>query len=192
MTTLILPGYSLKNKDWAEETKRQLVLELPKKSCLFRATRESSFSRSQSGIRGTLVRVAYWSHWETGQTEDNWVEKETDKIINNLQSERVNLLAKSIGTMVAMVVLRRKPEMVNKLILCGIPINDFLPGNEKYYEVLRDFPAENILCIQNKDDNHGSYDGVEKFVHSINPAIKIISKDRADHEYPYSEDFIVF
>lgn len=97
-----------------------------------------------------------------------------------------------IGESVGKVVLQRKPELVNRLILCGIPINDFLPGNEKHYEVLKDFPAEHVLCIQNREDNHGSFAKVEKFVRALNPIIQILPKERQDHEYPYPEDILNF
>lgn len=167
MQTLILPGYSLKNKGWAEEIKRQLDDKLTSK-------------------------VIYWPHWETGQSEDNWIEKEAEKIIGTIHGGNINLIAKSIGTMVAMIVLKRKQELVNRLILCGIPLNDFLPGNEKYYEVLKGFLVERILCIQNSGDNHGSHPAVEKFIQAINPEIRVVSKERDDHEYPYPEDFIDF
>ena len=165
--TLILPGFSLKNKAWAEEIQKGLSLIFP-------------------------TSIVNWAHWETGKTEANWIEKEAEKIIYSLQGEQVNIVAKSIGTAVAMVVLRLKPESINKIILCGVPICDFLKGDEKYYEPLRKYQSDKILCIQNKDDNHGSYDNVEKFLHSLNPNLKTISQPRSDHEYPYLDKFIDF
>lgn len=91
-----------------------------------------------------------------------------------------------------MVVLKLKPELINKIILCGIPIRDFLKGDEKYFEPLKKFPSDKILCIQNKDDNNGSYEEVDKFLHSLNPNLKIISQPRSDHEYPYLDEFVDF
>jgi len=165
MDTLIVPGFSLKNKDWSEEVQRNLM---PINS-----------------------RIHYWSHWETGQAEDSWVGKETKEIISH-ENLIINIIAKSIGTLVAMKILKLKLKLINRIILCGIPLNDFHPGDKEFYEALKLLDEKNILCIQNENDNHGTFFDVEKFVHAINPNIKIISKPRSDHEYPYFEDFAVF
>lgn len=165
MDTLILPGFSLKNKDWAEEVQKNLA--------------------------PINLRIHYWFHWETGQVEDGWIDKETEKIINR-ENLTINVIAKSIGTLVVMEILKSKPKLMKKIVLCGIPLNDFHPGDEKFYEELKLLDGKNILCIQNENDNHGTFSDVEKFVHSINPNIKILSKPRSDHEYPYFEDFVDF
>ena len=91
-----------------------------------------------------------------------------------------------------MKVLAQKPEIFNKLILCGIPVDDFLAGDDKLYEALKSLPAEKILVIQNENDNHGSFMKVEALIHQINPQIKVISMPRDDHDYPYPEDFREF
>ncbi|KKU56702.1 hypothetical protein A3H89_03210 [Candidatus Amesbacteria bacterium RIFCSPLOWO2_02_FULL_48_11] len=167
MQTIILPGYSPKNQAWAEET--------------------------QSALDSTTPAIVInYAHWETGTADPDWLDKETRKLIDFVDSRQVNILAKSIGTAVAMGVLKQKPDLVNKVIFCGIPILDFKPGDETYYQPLKTFPSDKILCIQNADDNHGGYTQAEKFLHSLNPNLKIISKPRSDHEYPYIEDFIAF
>ncbi len=163
---LIIPGFSLKNKPWAEEVQKHL-------SSMF------------------AVSVHYWPFWEMGQAEEGWIEKEKEKIINETVSP-VNVIAKSIGTLVAMKILNSKPELVKKIILCGIPVNDFHQGDDEFYKGLKSLKEENILCIQNENDNHGSFSGVEKFVHSINPKIKVVSTPRFDHEYPYFAEFSDF
>ena len=91
-----------------------------------------------------------------------------------------------------MILLKRIPYQINKIILCGIPIADFLPGNDQYYDALKAKPPENVLCIQNENDKHGSFISIKNFIHSINPNIKVISKPAADHNYPYNEDFVTF
>ncbi len=136
-------------------------------------------------------RIHYWSHWETGQAEDGWIDKEVEKIIKS-ENSQVNIIAKSIGTFVAMKILKLRPKLINKIILCGIAFYDFQHGDGKFYEALKLLEEKNILCLQNENDNHGTFSDVEKFVHSINPDIKIISRPRSDHEYPYFEDFAEF
>lgn len=164
MRTEILPGFSPRNKEWAEAVKKELA--------------------------PLDTEMTYWSHWESGEKQPGWIEMEAEKII--ARGQKVNILAKSVGTAVAMVILGQKPELVNKLVLCGIPLADFEEGDERYYDPLKSFPAERVLCIQNENDNHGSYASVQAFVHSLNPAINIIPKPRNDHEYPYPKDFIRF
>lgn len=166
MQTLILTGVSPHNKEWAEQVKQGL---------------------ESHGIPSTVI---YWPHWESGVQEPGWIEAEAQKIVD--QGEVINILAKSAGTAVAMVVLKLKPEIVNKLILCGIPFHDLEEEEDNYYQPLKDFPAERVLCIQNEKDNHGSYKEAKAFLDSRNPAIKVISKPRNDHEYPYPEEFIRF
>lgn len=132
------------------------------------------------------------AHWNSGQTKNNWIEKEAQKIIDNYKNGKVNIIAKSVGTMVCMSVLKLRPELVNKIILCGIALNDFFSEDKKEFLILKNLSPENILCIQNINDNHGSYSEVEQFIHQINPRIEVISKPRDDHNYPYSENFINF
>lgn len=167
METIILPGFSQKNKVWAEETKSSL---------------------KEIGE----VSIVYWDHWQTGSAEPGWLENETKKLINYIQDRQVNILAKSIGTAVAMGVVSQKPDSINKVILCGIPVADFTSGDEKRYEPLKYLPSDKCLCIQNESDNHGSYLEVKRFLRSINPNVNIISKPRSDHEYPYFDDFSSF
>lgn len=167
METIVLPGYSLKNKAWAEEVQTFLNPKFP-------------------------TTVVNWTHWETGNAESGWIEKEAEKIVGLIQNKQVNIVAKSIGTAVAMEVLKLKPGSVDRVILCGVPVRDFEKGDEIFYEPLRTFSEGKILCIQNSDDPHGSYTEAEKFLHSINSRLVIISKPRSDHEYPYTDDFINF
>ena len=164
METIILPGFSLKNKIWAENIQTGLNSRMP-------------------------TFVVNWPHWETGTLGLDWIDKEIERIIGLIQNKKVNLLAKSIGTTIAMCVIEKKLESIDKIILCGIPIHDFHSGDENCYEQLKTFPAGRVLCIQNVNDNHGSYAEVRKFLHVINPLINIVSKSRSDHEYPFLEEF---
>ncbi|MEK7188268.1 MAG: hypothetical protein AAB685_00260 [Patescibacteria group bacterium] len=167
METIIFPGFSLKNKNWSEDI--------------------------QSGLGPTIPTIMVsWTHWETGNAESDWIEKETQRVVGLIKDKKVNILAKSIGTAIAMGVIEQKPELVNKVVLCGIPVLDFVLGDEKRYAVLKPFSADKVLCIQNNADNHGSYAEAKKFLHSSNPSLKIISKPRSDHEYPYLEEFMNF
>jgi predicted alpha/beta hydrolase family esterase len=166
METIILPGFSSKNKDWADDIREKLKGVVP-------------------------ATVIEWKHWQTGKAEAGWLDTEAKEICSNIR-EPINILAKSMGTVVAMMVLKLKPEYINKIILCGVPINDFLEGDQKYYGPLKEISSEKFVCYQNEKDNHGSYQEVEKFIHSLNQKINIVSKPRSDHEYPYPDEFIDF
>lgn len=167
MKTLILPGFSPSNEEWADGICKELNLKNP-------------------------TEVIKWKHWKAGSTEDDWINKEAQRAIDKIEDYQVNILAKSLGTLVAMIVLRLKSRIINKLILCGIPLTDLNETNKLMYEPLKRFSGSDVLCIQSQNDNHGSHLEAEKFVHSINPKIRIISKPRDDHNYPYPEDFINF
>lgn len=160
---LILPGFSLKNKDWAEQTQKDLRGQFP-------------------------TEVVYWQHWTTGEPEPDWLQKEADRIKEIANGQQTNILAKSIATAIAGILT----PIAGKIILCGIPINDFLPGTEELYLPFKIFPAERVLCFQNYNDPHGSFAQAQQFLSTLNPAIKLIKKSRSDHEYLYSPDFLRF
>ncbi|HBC72991.1 MAG: hypothetical protein UX91_C0006G0183 [Candidatus Amesbacteria bacterium GW2011_GWB1_47_19] len=166
MNTLILPGFSPQNQSWAESVRTQLHL---------------------SG-----ESVVSWHHWTSGRPEPDWVERETSEIIDRIVMEQVSLLAKSIGTLIAMRVIKAKPDLIHKVLLCGIPVNDFRPGNAAEYEILKQFSVNKCLCLQNRDDPHGSFDQAETLIHAVNPHIPVLSRPGQDHEYPYFDDFRSF
>jgi predicted alpha/beta hydrolase family esterase len=166
MKTLILPGFSIKNKDWAESIQKELSGDFD-------------------------CEVVYWPHWETEVKEEDWIEKEAQKIIQN-NSEPINIIAKSIGTTVAAIVIDKNPEIIHKLILCGIPLNDLDPGEGSIYDSLNKLDPKVVLSIQNNEDPHGSFTEVEKLIHDIQPNIEILSQKRDDHEYPDANIFIKF
>ena len=163
MNTIIFPGFSQKNKIWADEM--------------------------AIGLTATVIN---WTHWQTGNAGTDWIDEEIQRAIVLIGNSQINILAKSIGTAVAMGVIKHNPNLVNNVILCGIPTNDFNPGDEAYYEPLKSFPVDKVLCIQNENDNHGSFDKAQIFLQGLNPSIKVLSKHRSDHEYPYLQDFINF
>jgi hypothetical protein len=95
MLTLILPGLSPHNKDWAIQTKENLKLP-------------------------SEIVACEWKHWKTGGALD--VDYEAGQIISLIGSQRVNFIAKSAGTSVFMRVLPKIINRVEKIILCGIPM----------------------------------------------------------------------
>lgn len=96
MLTLILPGYSPANKEWARKVKENLKLP------------------------GEVV-VHEWQHWQEGQSFD--LGYEVNRVLNTIGKNPVNFIAKSVGTRVVMELLPKLAKQVGKVILCGIPID---------------------------------------------------------------------
>ena len=165
MKTIILPGYSLHNKDWALEIKKELEL-------------------------GHNVLVHEWRHWSSGSFS---LVKEIDAIIKKFGEEKINIIAKSVGTRVAMYLIAKIPNQINKVILCGIPTRGESETAKKTYASGLSLPSPSqVIVFQNTNDPFASFATIEKFIHSINPKIKVIEKPRSDHHYPYPEDFQKF
>lgn len=163
----VLPGFSPKNEEWASSVQKKLSSLEP-------------------------VTVVRWSHWDSGKTEAGWIEKEADKIVRVIGANQIKIIAKSVGTLVAMEVLRSKPTGVRKLVLCGIPVEDFQEGDNERFEVLKSFDPEKVIIFQNAEDPHGKTEQVRTLMDKVDLPIKIYSKPRNDHEYPYTGDFIEF
>src|SRR6266478_1786851 len=103
MKTIILPGYSHKNKDWALEV--------------------------QENIPDS--EVYEWEHWSDVNIRFN-AKEEAQRIKNLIGESEVNIIAKSIGTMVIMMTL--KEIKINKIILCGVPVNDLNEDDKWNYK----------------------------------------------------------
>jgi len=165
MITFILPGYSSGNKDWADEVAKNLKLE-------------------------GQIRPIYWDHWED-ESQTFKPKEKVDLIIRHSKGESINIIAKSVGTLVAALVTKEIPDQIGKIILCGIPtVSD--ERLKIFKEAFGNFSSEKIIVFQNKKDPLGSFNEVKEFMTRVNPKINVISKPRSDHHYPYYEEFELF
>lgn len=164
MQTLILPGYSPHNKDWAEEIASELELD-----------------------HETLVHN--WTHWGGG---DFSLKTELGKILEEIKDGKVNIIAKSVGVYVALNLIPKIPLQVNKVILCGIASVVAEDRKALVASVLTKIPVESILCIQNEKDKYVPFADAERFYHTVEPKLKVVSRPRSDHNYPYPKDFASF
>lgn len=164
MRTVVLPGYSPHNKDWAEEIKEKLDL-------------------------GHEVMVHNWEHWQKGGALS--AKKEVSKILEEVDQDKVNIIAKSVGTFITILLIPYLKGQVDKIILCGIP-SVSKERKEKFKESLKDYPTEKIICFQNFRDPLATFEEVKSFMKDVNPKIKVVRKERGDHNYPYLEDFKEF
>lgn len=162
MKTFVIPGYSPKNKEWGDETAKQ--------------------------VDGEPVA---WAHWEDVNTRFN-ITEETNKLSERIGEGKVNIIAKSIGTLVLMHYLEKNWAKVNKVVLCGVPINDLNENDKSYYKILSDLSPENTAIFQNSTDEHGGFEEVRRFLALFNPNVKIIEKPGSTHDYPYFDEFKEF
>jgi pimeloyl-ACP methyl ester carboxylesterase len=163
MITFILPGFSLRNKEWLEECAMSLKVE------------------------GT-IRPIFWEHWDDSEAEFKPKEKAT-LIARHTKGDKINIIAKSIGSLVAAYIIEQIPNQINKVIICGIPLGDIKGKETLIKKVLGSLPMERLICFQNENDPLGSSTEVRKFLPS---GVKLISKPRADHHYPYYTEFNEF
>ncbi len=179
MKTIILPGYSIKNKEWAYEVKKRLSHKYN-------------------------VIVHEWEHWEDGSSTSEQilsskqslkaakhldVKREVERILKKIKctDDGINIIAKSIGTKVAMSLIPVIKAHLGKVILCGIPIDPL-----GYRKGLKIIGSGNLLVIQNHNDPFMSYNAIKTYLMLMDKNIKVIQKPSDTHDYPYYEDFADF
>lgn len=86
MQTLILPGYSASNKEWVDETAKNLKVE------------------------GT-IRPFYWMHWSDESSKFD-VQEKADLIIKHIKGDKVNIIAKDEGLEVANILKNLIPDQI--------------------------------------------------------------------------------
>lgn len=166
MKTIILPGYSLSNKDWAKDIQGYLVNE------------------------GMEVFVHNWDHWITEKSMS--IPTERQKISQEVDDQKVNFIAKSVGTRVLGIMLDDIIHNVNKIILCGIPTAGKGKNAQKNYESYSHFNPANLLVLQNESDPFAAFDKIANFMKFINPEIIVRKMPRSDHNYPFPQEFAEF
>jgi len=165
MTNLIFPGFSSNNRSWAESVKSNLTAE-------------------------TLI--IDWPHWKTGKVEENWKEKIIEGILKDFKGKKPNIIAKSVGTIVLMMLLRKDYRFANKIILCGIPVSVFKKNDDNLFYQLKLFPQNNLLVIQNENDPFASYKSIKEMFDGIDKNITVVLKPANTHDYPYFKEFNSF
>jgi len=163
--TIILPGFSVSNKEWADKTAK-------------------GFAKQK-----IESKVHNWRHWVGEQISPR---DQIEDIVEQIGGDKINILAKSVGTYVLSLLIPRIKNQIGKIVLCGIPINDLSEDDLEKYRGLSDINSENIICFQNSTDSHGSYDQIKDFLKNISSEIEVISKPGGSHDYPYTQDFIEF
>lgn len=167
MVTLVLPGYSAKNKEWSEKVAENLTV-------------------------GGQIRPVFWDHW-TDPTQKFKV-KEKARLLGDISDKLIiNIVAKSVGTLVASHIIQKYPSQIGRIVFCGIPLNDFDDQDkEEMKNAINLLPSDKIVCYQNTGDPHGTLVQIKDYLDKLETKVNVIEKDRDDHEYPYYEEFNKF
>lgn len=159
MQTIILPGFSGKNKEWSDEVANTLEVE-------------------------GIIRPIHWDHWDDEKEKFDAKEKAT-VVARHARGEKINIVAKSIGTLVAAYIIQKIPDQIEKVVFCGIPVNDL---DERDIDVIKKAISQikdKIVVYQNSNDPHGSYEQIKNFEIDFH----LTEKPSYNHEYPYYEEF---
>jgi hypothetical protein len=159
---IFLPGFSLKNKEEMLNISNAL------------------------SEKGKEVIMHEWRHWDDLEIEWN-PNLETSRVQDKFNTNKVGLIAKSLGTHIAMKVLTNNLEAVRWIILMGIPLNDLDDEEKAAYDLLKSINIP-LFIIHNKNDSHGSWVDVEKFLQGAKYELTL--KDSSDHNYNYPEDIL--
>jgi predicted alpha/beta hydrolase family esterase len=162
MQTIILPGYDIKNKQWSDELANSLEVE-------------------------GVIRPIHWDHWDDDTQKFDAKEKAI-VISRHARGEKINIIAKSIGTLVASYIIQQIPDQIEKVIFCGIPVNDLEERDNDVIKKAVSQIKDKIVVYQNSNDPHGSYEQIKNFEVDFN----LIEKPSYNHEYPYYEEFNKF
>lgn len=159
MQTIILPGFTLKNLKWVDEVSNNLEVE-------------------------GIIRPIHWDHWKDESNKFDAKEKAI-VIARHARGEKINIIAKSIGTLVASLIIQKIPDQIDKVIFCGIPINDLSEDDALQIKKAIGLTKDRIVVYQNSNDPHGSFQQIKGFELEFN----LIEKPSYNHDYPYFEEF---
>jgi predicted alpha/beta hydrolase family esterase len=155
--TIILPGFSESNRIWTRNVSERLR------------------------VSGSVI-VHEWNTWKNGGRFD--IEQESEKILKYVKGPKVNFVAKSIGTKVLMHLIPKIKKQVNRIVLCGMPIDPLV-----YYNPINSINNKDLLVIQNTRDPYMPYGILKFYMRIFHPKVQILRKQSRTHEYPYYEEF---
>lgn len=159
MQTLILPGFSVKNKNWVDEVSDSLKVD-------------------------GIIRPIHWDHWDD-ETQKFDAKEKAMVIARHSRGVKLNIVAKSIGTLIASYIIQLIPDQIEKVIFCGIPIKDLSENDLDMVKKTISQMKDKIVVFQNDNDPHGSYEQIKNFEIDF----KLIKKPSYNHKYPYFEEF---
>ncbi len=164
MKYILLPGFSIKNKEWSEE----FVVEMKK--------------------RGFTFEILEWMHWGSGDVNDWDPEAEMQRLEELIDNQENVIVAKSLGTFISVLYVLSNDVKPTKLMWMGIPIHDLSEDELNMYPMMVSGIDLPIRVIQNTKDTHGTSAELKEFFVTNQVKIEVMEKDRDDHSYPYYDE----
>lgn len=157
MNALLLPGNSPRHSVWIEDLKLALT---------------SHFE---------AIVTQHYRHWETGDENAN-----IDYEIGVAQQKAINLepymiVAKSIGTVIAVKGTTEGKLKPQKLILLGVPINGGV-SKDLFFDWLKQVSAP-VIFVQNTKDPLGSFSDVKSAFEGKEGNVTFIELPADTHDY---------
>ena len=161
MKIFLLPGQSIKNKEWIENVEREFKKE---------------FSNTE---------VMYYEHWSLGKEQTD-IDLEVERLVEKVNSsnEEYIVFAKSIGTLVflkSIKDLKKKPKGVLMVGFCyylmnrlGYDVNDLIKNVDFRIDI-----------YQKEFDTAGKYEEIKKFSNEYIDIKKYecVGEENNDHHY---------
>ncbi len=157
MNALLLPGNSSRHGEWIEKLKTALLPYLDD------------------------VKTQHYRHWQSGEEradinhEITVAKQQTDGF------EPYVVVAKSIGTVIAVKATAEQVLHPEKLILLGIPVNGGAQA-ELFRQWLRLVNAP-VIIIQNTSDPLGSFDQVKTAFEGASDNLSFVELPGDTHDY---------
>ena len=136
------------------------------------------------------VMEHHWRHWDVPHLRFD-IDKELDAIEHRLTPlDDIYIVAKSIGTFVAMHLLPEFGDQVAAVLLMGIPIYDLEEGELEMYEKTLGKSSCKKYILMNEDDPHGTADEVKQLLRNVKLDKFIVQSGIDNHRYDYPEDIL--
>jgi esterase/lipase len=141
--------------------------------------------------QGMSVEAVEWPHWTDKDAQfvlDDEVEKVWQRI-QKIQDDEIAIVAKSIGTHVAIRLLETHPDFKpSKLMLMGVPIESIDEVYIRSYpEVMKNLSDTEIMVLQNERDPFGSGDQVLNLLEGVDAEV-VVKPGHDTHAYTYPEE----
>ncbi|MEM8895864.1 MAG: hypothetical protein AAGC88_14880 [Bacteroidota bacterium] len=165
---IVLPGNGARNQMWGEE-------------CV-----------EAYGAWFDDVHMQYYSHWESDEKNLDWqTEIEKLRVVKDTwdDEDEVFVIAKSIGTLVALTATAEQAIVPEKGVFFGMPLdlaaaalyqNDWTP--------LSGFSAP-LLVFHNDNDPTTSYKFTKAKLHELQPTVTLVTLASDTHDYLDFSDY---
>ena len=157
MNLLLLPGNSPRHAAWVETLK------------------------SAMKPHADTIEAHHYHHWETGEEWADIPAEIAAAAAKAVPLKPYTIIAKSIGTAIAVLGTAQGMFAPEKIILLGVPIEG--EGIDEYFMGALKKITEPIVVIQNTNDPYGAFEHVKAALSSINADITYIETPGDSHDY---------